>query len=136
MRAEIRDFVSHCTICQTYRPAQAREDLEPHEFSSRQIAVDLFVVGHQTFLIMVDYWSNFFEAVEIHRKTARAVVAQSKVRFARHGIPEVPISDNGPGFDNQEFKNFSTGWLFEHRTSSPRYPKANGNVENAVKTCQ
>ena len=91
---------SHCTICQTYQSAQAREDLEPHEFLSRQIAADLFLVGHQTFLIMVDYWSNFFKAVEIHRKTARAVVTQFKVRFARHGILLVLISDNGPEFDN------------------------------------
>ena len=31
MSAEIRDFVSHCTICQTYRLEQAREELQPHE---------------------------------------------------------------------------------------------------------
>ena len=46
------------------------------------------------------------------------------------------ISDNGPEFDNQKFKNFSTDWHFEHWTLSPRYPKANGKVENAVKTCK
>ena len=137
--AEIRDFVSRCTICQMYRPAQAREELQPHELPSRpwqKIATDLFVIGQQTFLIMVDYWSCFFEVAEIHRKTAQTVITQLKVQFARHGIPEVLISDNGPEFDNQEFKNFSTDWQFEHRTSSPRYPQANGKVENAVKTCK
>ena len=58
------------------------------------------------------------------------------MQFARHGIPEVLISNNGPEFDNQEFKNFSTDWQFEHRTSGSRYPQANGKVENAVKTCK
>ena len=56
MSAEIRDFVSRCTICQTYRPEQAREELQPHELPSRpyqKIAADLFHVGQQTFLIMV-----------------------------------------------------------------------------------
>ena len=48
------------------------------------------------------------------------------MQFARHGIPEVLISNNGPEFDNQEFKNFFTDWQFKHRTSSPRYPQANG----------
>ena len=85
---------------------------------------------------MVDYWSNFFEVVEIHKKTAQAVITQLKVQFARHGIPEVLITDNGPEFNNQEFKNFSSKWQFEHRTSSPRYPQSNGKVENAVKTCK
>ena len=71
---------------------------------------------------MMDYWSNFFEVVEIHRKTAEAVNTQFKVQFACHGIPEVLISDNGTEFDNQEFKNFSTDWQFEHQTSSPKNP--------------
>ena len=82
----------------------------------------------------VDYWSNFFEVVEIHRRTAQALITQFKVQFARHGIPELLISNNGPEFDNQEFKNFFTDWQFEHRTSGPRYPQANGKVENPVKT--
>ena len=113
MSAENRDFVSRCTICQTYCPAQAREELQPHELPLhpwQKIGAGLFVIGQQTFLIMVDYWSNFFEVVEIDRKTAQAVITQFMVQFARHGIPEVLISDNGPEFDNQEFKNFSTDW--------------------------
>lgn len=139
MSAEIRDFVSRCTICQTYRPEQAREGLQPHELPSRpwqKIGADLFVLGQQTFLIMVDYWSNFFEVVEIHKKTAQAVITQLKVQFARHGIPEVLITDNGSEFDNREFQSFSSEWNFDHRTSSPRYPQSNGKVENAVKTCK
>ena len=139
MSVEIKDFVSSCPICQTYRPAQTRKELQPHELPLRlwlKIAADLFVIEQQTFLIMVDYSSNFFEVVDIHRRTAQAVITQFKVQFARHGIPEVLISNNGPEFDNQEFKNFSTDWQFEHRTSSPRYPQANGKVENAVKTCK
>jgi len=112
---------------------------QPHELPSRpwqKIGADLFVLGQQTFLIMVDYWSNFFEVVEIHKKTAQAVITQLKVQFARHGIPEVLMTDNGSEFDNQEFQNFSSEWHFDHRTSSPRYPQSNGKVENAVKTCK
>ena len=35
MSAEIRDFISRCTICQIYRPAQAREQLQPRELTTR-----------------------------------------------------------------------------------------------------
>lgn len=48
MSAEIRDFVSRCTICQTYRPEQARKELQSHELPSRpwqKIGADLFVLG-------------------------------------------------------------------------------------------
>ena len=56
MSAEIRDFVSRCTICQTHPPAQAREELQPHPLRPWQtIATDLFLIGQQTFLIMLDY---------------------------------------------------------------------------------
>ena len=58
MSAEIRDFVSPCTTCQTYRPEQACEELQPHELPLhpwQKIGADLFVLGQQTFLIMVDY---------------------------------------------------------------------------------
>ena len=85
MSAEIRDFVSRCTICQTYRPAQAHEELHPHQLLSRpweKIAADLFVIGQQTFLIIVDYWSNYFEVAEIHNKTSQAVIMRCKVQFA------------------------------------------------------
>ena len=96
-----------------YHPAQACKELQPCELPLRpwqQIDADL----QQTFLIMVDYWPKFFEVVETHRKTAKAVITQFKVKFACHGIPAVLISDNGPEFHNQDFKNFSTDWQFEH----------------------
>lgn len=50
-----------------------------------------------------------------------------KAQIARHGIPDVIVTDNG------EFRDFAEKYEFEHRTSSPRYPQSNGKVENAVK---
>ena len=58
------------------------------------------------------------------------------MQFARDGISEVLITDNGSEFDNHELKNFSSQWHFEHRKSSPRYLQSNGKVENALETCK
>ena len=64
------------------------------------------------------------------------VIAKSKVHFARYGIPDVVISDNGPQFSSIEFQNFAHQWGFQHVTSSPKYAQNNGGVERAVQVAK
>ena len=59
-----------------------------------------------------------------------------KNSFARHGIPETVISDNGRQFTSADFKNFANSWNFQHVTSSPHFPQSNGAAERAVKTAK
>ena len=54
--------------------------------------------------------------------------------FARHGIPEKVISDNGPQFSSHEFSQFASTYCFEYVTSSPYFPQSNGEAERAVQT--
>ena len=56
--------------------------------------------------------------------------------FARHGIPDVVVLDNGPQLASTEFASFVKKWNFEHVTSSPNYAQSNGKTENAVKTVE
>ncbi len=52
--------------------------------------------------------------------------------FARHDIPELVVSDNGPQYTSQEFEEFEKAWNFQHQTSSPAYPQSNGLAERSV----
>ena len=54
--------------------------------------------------------------------------------FARYGIPDVLVTDNGPQFSSAKFAVFAKTWMFQHTTSSPYHPQSNGKAENAVKT--
>lgn len=54
--------------------------------------------------------------------------------YARHGIPEQLVSDNGPQFSANTFSKFKEEFGFMHITSSPRFPQSNGEVERAVQT--
>ena len=57
-----------------------------------------------------------------------------KAIFARHGIPDTVISDNGPQYSSAEFVKFAEDWGFTHITRSPKYPKSNGEAERMVQT--
>ena len=54
--------------------------------------------------------------------------------FARFGIQLQLLTDNGPQFASGEFQQFVKYWRFEHITTSPHYPQANGQIERTVQT--
>ncbi|GBL73918.1 hypothetical protein AVEN_230858-1 [Araneus ventricosus] len=54
--------------------------------------------------------------------------------FARHGIPEVVITDGGPPFDSFALKAFFVEWGIEHNTTSPYFSRSNAQVERAIQT--
>ena len=62
------------------------------------------------------------------------VITQLKSTFARYGIPDKGISDNGPQFSSWKFKQFAESWEFKHTTTSPKHPQANGQLEKAIAT--
>ncbi|RLJ22758.1 hypothetical protein DJ031_00290, partial [bacterium endosymbiont of Escarpia laminata] len=124
MSADVRYYVSRCSTCQTFTPQQRSEPLHPHELPSRpweKLGGDLFEFNGQSFIIIVDYWSNYFEVAELHKKTSRSVINQLKAQFARHGIPSVMMTDNGPEFASEDFNEFVKLWKIKHITSSPRF---------------
>ena len=57
-----------------------------------------------------------------------------QVNFARHGIPDTVITDNGLQFTSTDYRDFAKQWEFKHTTSSPLHPRANGKVERTVQT--
>ena len=72
--------------------------------------------------------------IKLASTTSQSVIAALQSTFARHGIPEIVVSDNGPQYSSQEFTEFAKAYSFSHITSSPHYPQSNGHVERAVKT--
>ena len=89
--------------------------------------------GHQ-YLLVVDYFFRCIEIAHLTQNTSSAVIEHVKAIFARQGIPEVVISDNGPQFNSRDFVKFSETYGFTHLTSSPLHPQGNGEAERAVQT--
>lgn len=93
-----------------------------------------YVFRNARYLITVDYFSKFIEVYRLPDGKAVTIINILKQHFARQGIPEEFISDNGPEFANHEFRHFAKEYDFRHTTSSPRYPQSNSMAERAVQT--
>ena len=139
MNAEVKDYVSKCSVCNAMRPEQCKEPLIPHEVPSRawsKVGTDLFEYESKHYIVMTDYYSNWFEVESLKNTTTREVIREIKKQIARHGVFDELISDNGPQFTSEEFQEFAKKFRFLHPTSSPHYPQSNGKAENAVKLCK
>ncbi|XP_060080411.1 uncharacterized protein K02A2.6-like [Ylistrum balloti] len=137
MSKDISDVVSRCAICQENRMSKPKEPLIPHGVPLRpwsKVGGDLCQIDGDHFLVLVDYYSEFFEVSKLKDTRSETVIINCKSQFARHGIPELLITDNGPQFDCREFQRFTKEFGFEHRTSSPMFPQSNGMAEKAVQT--
>ena len=67
------------------------------------MAVDLCDLDGRTLLVISDYYSNNIEVACITLITSKSIIKELKAVFARFGIPEVLVTDNGTQFSSAEF---------------------------------
>ena len=112
MTKELTEYISRCSTCNTYPQDQPKESLISHVIPEQRwekVGSDLFEYDGSDYLVTVDYFSNFFELDELRRKT-------SKDHFARFGVPDQLMSDNGPPYNSEAFQEFAGAFEFEHIT--------------------
>ncbi|XP_064619501.1 uncharacterized protein K02A2.6-like [Lineus longissimus] len=132
MATEIKNCVEKCAICLKFQSRQQKEPLISHarpNFPWNKLGTDVFTFLSKNYLLVVDYHSNYFETVKLDDMTAENLIDKLKAMFARLGIPETLVSDNGSNYACEKFRDFTENWGINHVTVSPRYPKANGLAE-------
>ena len=66
-----------------------------------------------------------------------ATIKILKQHFARYGIPDILMTDNGPQFTSHEFRFLQeTGKFNTTLAALHSYAKSNGKAENSVKTAK
>ena len=86
MSAEIKQEVEQCEICQTFKESQQKETLMPHEVPMRprqKVGRDLFEFKSKSYLVTVDYFSNFWKVDKLPDTEARTVILKLKNHFTR-----------------------------------------------------
>ena len=111
---DIRNLINHCEFCQTHRQFQQRETFKYTPLPSRpwqRIAADLCELNWKHFLVVIYYFSRFIEITILPSITSVQVIAQMKNMFARWGIPEELVSDNGTQLSSEAFHVFAADSL-------------------------
>ena len=133
---DLERFVKQCLVC-AKRSVPRKEPMIPSELPKypwQKVGTDHFEMKGATFLLVVDYFSSYVETTKLASTTSSVVITALKSIFARFGVPEIVVSDNGPQFVSKKMKEFSELYRFQHTTSSPHYPQSNGQAKRAVQT--
>ncbi|XP_063386986.1 uncharacterized protein K02A2.6-like [Cydia fagiglandana] len=86
------------------------------------------------FLVIVDSYSKWPEIYEMANITSSRTIEVFESVFTRFGYPVHLVTDNGPTFTSQEFKDFCITKHIKHTFSPPYHPATNGAAERFVET--
>ena len=133
MSKAIVDLIKGCDLCMKYQYKNPPQPLtQEHQYKPwHKVATDLFTLGGKEYLLVIDYFSNYPEVMQIKSKNAKAVISGLKAIFSRHGIPVALTSDNVP-FTSHEFVEFADHYGFDYSPISPHHSKSNGKAEKGV----
>ncbi|XP_064596784.1 uncharacterized protein K02A2.6-like [Liolophura sinensis] len=133
--SQIEDYVNRCSTCLEHRSSVPKEPMMSPAIPNgpwKLLATYLFECHNGNYLIVADYYSHYFEISLLPNITVNSVINHMKSIFARHGICEELISDNGSQYTSAEFKRFVAEWSFKHTMNSPYHHQSNGLAEKYV----
>ena len=134
-KVDAEKLCKSCHGCQAVSEYSAPEPMARAYLPSgpwQDCATDILVPlpSGENLLVIVDYYSRYFEVVILKSTTSKKVIDSLNPIFTRCGIPHTLKTDNGPQFISEEFRAFLVENSIEHRTTPPLWPQANGEVES------
>ena len=135
---EIEGITKSCVGCSMSQPDPVKAPLHPWQWPDRpwqRIHIDYAgpFLGSM-FLIIVDAHSKWAEVFPTSSTTSASTIRMLSETFARFGVPDRVVSDNGPQFTSDEFKTFVKINGIMHTTSAPYHPSTNGLAERFVQS--
>ena len=128
----LENVVHTCQTCQQTRNEPRKALLHLLEFPARpwqRVHVDFAgPCQGRMWLIVVDAHSKWPEVIPMTSTTATKTIQELRLIFARWGLPEQLISDNGPQFVSEEFAEFSRTNGIKNIRVAPYHPSSNGAV--------
>ncbi|UYV78811.1 K02A2.6-like [Cordylochernes scorpioides] len=135
MDSQIEEFVKECSPCMHHQTAPPAENTPWPRTNQpwQRVHVDHFYFRGDCYLLVVDANSNWIEVFPVRGTTSQENIKLLRECFARYGLPQCLVSDNGPPFNSLEFKEFLRKNNVYHLTSPAYNPSSNGIAEVSVR---
>ena len=137
MDSDIDQITKNCTDCFTNHVPKGTfvskwpETNEPWQ----RLHVDWAgPINGNYFLVVFDPHSKFLDVHYSTSITSKVACELLRKSFSNFGLPMELVSDNGPCFISQEFKEFLVKNRIKHTLVAPYHPQSNGAGERAVRT--
>ncbi|XP_064091616.1 uncharacterized protein K02A2.6-like [Macrobrachium nipponense] len=135
---DIENLVKKCMNCALQQNNPKPTRMHPWElprYPWQRVHVDFAgpFLGY-SYLILVDAYSKWPEVIPMQTTSSVATIKSLMQIFATHGLPERIVTDNGPQFTSQEFKEFLNVNGIQHTLSATYHPSTNGEAERFVQT--
>ena len=120
---DIENLRRSCQECEKDRPsnpAQPLEHLPAPNYAFEFISADWFDLNGDKFLVLVDWYSGYFEVKgPVNSPDANAVICYLREWFVNNAVCDYFWSDGGPPFGSAEMNDFLTRWGVKWTPSSP-----------------
>lgn len=135
---DIEEECKSCTRCLEIRKMPNKAELHPWEWPKKpwhRLHIDYAgPINQDYFLIISDAHSKWCDIYRTTGTSARVTIQHLQHCFATHGLPVSIVTDNGPCFTSQEFKDFIDYCGIHHMLSAVYKPSTNGLAERTVQT--
>ncbi len=137
MSKDVEQFCHKCTACTMHQNSGDRAPMNPVAEKETEpwtrIAIDMtgpsVVLDGKILLTVIDLYSRFPEVVVLKSGKSREIIEHLQALFARFGLPQYLISDNGANFCSEKFEVFLRRCNITHVRSSVYFPSSNGVIE-------
>lgn len=136
---DIEDRVRACRICAENQKTPTRVPMTPWPWPEKpwdRIHCDFLGPFYgDMYLVVIDAHSKWPEVINFKSNTKASKLKEVfAALFARHGLPNYIVTDNGRQFASAEFGDFLKQTGVKHSFSPPYHPATNGLAENFVGT--
>jgi len=132
----VEEAIAQCRVCNLNAPQTCPEPLSPTEMPDTWTTVAL---DHKNLpngkhaLIMIDVGSRYAIVHEVASTSMDNNIRVLSQTWTQFGAPSTIVSDNGPPFNGEKFRQHLNNFGILHRKTTPAWPRANGEAERFIR---